>query len=64
MTTKLRRLLTYHRRHVFDDDHARADRHYRALCRLRRTRTFIEMCERNRQAEAHRASERLLRLYA
>lgn len=61
---KLDRLLRYHRRHVFDACEAKAERHERALKRLKKTKTYVALCEENREAERHRASMRLLYTYA
>jgi len=47
---------------VFDD--ITGELHERALKRLKRTRTFKDMCERRQDAARHRSSERLLRAYA
>jgi len=61
---KLDRLLRYHRQNVFDACALKADRHERALKRLKKTKTYVALCEENREAERHRASMRLLRTYA
>lgn len=60
---KLQALLRFHRQHVFDDG-AAGERHHRALLRLKSSATFADMAKQNRAAESHRASERLLRMYA
>ena len=62
MEAKLEKLLRYHRQHVFDD--ITGDLHERALRRLKRTRTFKDICERRQDAARYRSSERLLRAYA
>ena len=62
LETKLARLMTFHRQRVFNDHEGEA--HMRALRRLKRTQTFKAMVERNRAEQEHRASERLLRLWA
>jgi len=59
--TKIEKLLAYHRRHVFDEKTGGA--HERAIKRLKRTKAFAAMCERNRDNANARASERLLRAY-
>jgi hypothetical protein len=64
MREKLQRLLRHHRNNVFHEDQATADAHHRALRRLKRTRTYIAMCESSRADAEYRASERLLRMYA
>jgi hypothetical protein len=62
MQTKLEKLLRYHRQHVFDDK--TGDLHARAIVRLKRTRTFKDMCQRNDDAARQRTSERWLSMYA
>ena len=62
MQAKLEKLLRYHRQRVLDD--ITGELHERALKRLKRTRTFKDMCERRQDAARHRLSERLLRAYA
>jgi hypothetical protein len=61
MYEKLARLLAYHRRNVFNEHNG--DAHHRALLRLKRTETFKAYCNANRDAAAHRKSERLLSMY-
>ena len=60
---KLTRLRRYHRQNVFNDG-ANGDRHARALRRLGRTKTMQDLLRKVREAEDHRQSERLLRMYA
>ena len=64
MQSKLERLLRYHRQNVFDKCDLVADRHSRALRRLRATYTFKAMCQGSEDAQRYRASERMLSLYA
>lgn len=64
MENKLERLLWYHRANVFDDNEAVADRHVRALRRLKRTATYRAMVKRRADDDAYRASERFLSMYA
>lgn len=64
MYAKLELLLRFHRQNVFDDDAAKADRHHRALLRLKRTQTFRAMCAQTEARAYKRASDRLLSLYA
>lgn len=61
---KLDRLLRYHRQNVWDRCEVKSERHERALKRLKKTKTYIALCEENREAERHRASIRLLQTYA
>ena len=63
MENKLEKLLRYHRQNVFNDG-ASGNRHERALKRLKKTKTYIAMCERNREDDNHRRSMRLLQSYA
>jgi hypothetical protein len=62
MQAKLEKLLRYHRQHVFDDK--TGDAHERAIVRLKRTRTFKDMCQRNDDAARQRVSDRWLSMYA
>ena len=62
MQAKLERLLRYHRQHVFDEK--TGDAHTRAILRLKKTKTFKAMCERNDAMDRQRASERWLSMYA
>lgn len=55
LTEKLQRLMRMHRQRVFD---ANGAGHTRALHRLKRTKTFLAMAERNRAAERVRQGER------
>jgi hypothetical protein len=64
MQNKLERLLRYHRQHVWSNDTAESDRHERALKRLKKTKTFLAMCDARRAADDHRRSMRLLQTYA
>ena len=64
LEAKLSRLMRYHRQNVFLDNEAAADRHCRALRRLKSCQTFRAVCGRNKEAEDHRRSEELLRMYA
>lgn len=63
LEAKLTRLRRYHRQNVFNDG-ADGDRHARALRRLGKTQTMRNLLKANRDAEEHRASEKLLRLWA
>ena len=56
-TEKLNRLLRFHRQHVFDEKIG--DAHHRAILRLKKSRTFANMCEANRERANIRAGERL-----
>ena len=56
--SKLNRLLVFHRQNVFNDGPA-GDRHERALKRLKKTETFRQYCDQNRNA-----SDRMLFLWA
>ena len=60
MEEKLRRLLRYHRRHVFDE--VTGDAHGRALDRLKRTKTYKAMCDANRDRASIRIGESLTRM--
>lgn len=62
MQAKLEKLLRYHRQNVFDEK--TGNLHARAIMRLKRTRTFKDMCQRNEDAARQRASERWLSMYA
>ncbi len=62
--SKLDWLLRYHRQNIFDNCEAAAERHARALRRLKATATFKAACETRANADNHRSSERLLRMYA
>lgn len=62
MQKKLEKLLRYHRQHIFDEK--TGDAHTRALVRLKKTKTFQNMCRANADAACQRASDRLLSLYA
>lgn len=64
LESKMSRLLRYHRQNVWDDDVAKADRHTRALHRLKMSMTFRAMAYRNESEAAQRRSDALLRLYA
>lgn len=64
LQSKLDKLMQLHRRHVFDNDDNSADRHYRALLRLKQTKTFRSQCEKNRMESDYRKSQRLLSMYA
>lgn len=55
LTEKLERLMRMHRQRVFD---ANGAGHTRALHRLKRTKTFRSMVERNQAAERVRQGER------
>lgn len=61
---KLNRLLRYHRANVFDADESKADRHERALKRLKKTKTYIALCAENSARADEARSNRLLSLYA
>lgn len=61
---KLEMLLRLHRRDVFHENEFLAECHGRAIGRLKKTQTFLKMCERQAERCRHLASERLLRLYA
>lgn len=60
---KLEKLLRYHRQNVFVDG-AEGERHARALRRLKATPTARAIFAARANDSRHRASERLLRLYA
>lgn len=62
MYAKLQSLLRFHRQNVFNEHNGEA--HYRALIRLKRTKTYRDMCEANRQAADYRRSMRFLSMYA
>ena len=59
---KLNRLIRYHRQNVFNE--TQGDAHFRALMRLKKSKTFAAYCQQNRDADLHRKSERLLSAYA
>jgi hypothetical protein len=61
-TAKLTALLAFHRRNVFNERNG--DAHGRALMRLKRTRTYLDMCQANRDAAIYRQSQKLLSMYA
>jgi hypothetical protein len=60
MERKLQRLLRFHRWNVFNEENG--DSHYRALMRLKRTKTFIALCENRRERAAIRKGEALERM--
>ena len=62
--TKLERLLRFHRQNVFVEDEQVADRHHRALLRLKKTRAFREMCQARKAHSDWVGSEAMLRRWA
>lgn len=60
MEEKLRRLLRYHRQRVFDE--VTGDIHARAIDRLKRTKTYRDMCDANRDRASIRIGESLTRM--
>ena len=61
---KLEKLLRYHRQNVFDNDIAKADRHERALKRLKKTQSYKDMCKARREYSDSLKSDRFLYMYA
>lgn len=57
LENKLTRLLRLHRQHSVASDY-----HYRAFCRLKKTKTFKAICARNYELEQYRHGERLARM--
>jgi hypothetical protein len=57
-------LVRLHRQNVWHDDVAAADRHCRALHRVKKSATFRALCQRNDDHCRWLHSERLLSMYA
>lgn len=59
-TDKLQILLRYHRQNVFNEKTGEA--HGRAIDRLKKTKTFLAMCQDNRDRASIRHGEALTRM--
>lgn len=64
MQAKAEFLLREHRKFVFADDPKIADMHYRAIVRIKKTKTVVEQANQARDNAEYLASEKLLRMWS